>query len=521
MGLFAEVSSDVIAGWIKSEVPIDKVTDLERSAQENIIKNLFGGSLLRSVSRRIDFLYNCDDEKFLNVCSIFGLETNSNLRYDLAVEIASKTWSENSRLASVLRNVFDIEDEFMPVTESSHDSVALIEPVKPIPPAYEFQLEVIDKLKDFLASNQKAALLQLPTGAGKTRVTIQAIVESLSNESAKYDSFLWLAHTQELCDQAYETFQRMWTSHGKKPIKAYRLWGSKNAKINPTQATAIFASFGSYKKLASDEHFSNLLNKFTCVVIDEAHRAPSRVFGKEISDIKGEVKLLGLTATPGRHAEFDAENVALKQLFNSTLITSSLLGSNPIKQLQKLGILAKPMIQPISGSDQEIYAKSSGDISSATLNALGSNEKRNEIIVSKITDLVEEKKKILVFSCSVEHSKIIVANLAAAGIPASYVDAKMSNQRRMNVIDAFSTGKCKVLVNFGILSTGFDVPDISAVVITRPTSSIVLYSQMLGRGMRGLQAGGSADFLVLDIRDNFDSFGEVDEVYNYFEGLWV
>ena len=133
MGLFAEVTSDVLLGWIKSEVPIDNVTELERSAQENIIRNLFGGSLLRSVSRRIDFLYNCDAEKFSNVCRIFELETSSNLRYDLAVEIASKTWSENSRLASVLHKVFDIEDEFMPVTESSHDSVALIEPVKSIP----------------------------------------------------------------------------------------------------------------------------------------------------------------------------------------------------------------------------------------------------------------------------------------------------------------------------------------------------------------------------------------------------
>lgn len=521
MGLLAEVSSEVLAAWIKSEVPLENVLQLERSAQENIIKNLFGGSLLRSVSRRIDFLYNCDLQKFSNVCSKFGLQASDKLRYDLAVEIASKPWSEHSRLATVAREVFDIEDEFMPVTESRHESVMLIQPVKPLPPAYEFQLEVIEKLKNFLNGNEMAGLLQLPTGAGKTRVTVQALVESLNQHTSKGDSFLWLAHTQELCDQAYETFQRMWTSFGNEPIKAYRLWGSRRVKINSTQATAVFASFGSFDNLSSNEDFKILLKKFTCVIVDEAHRAPSRVFGKNLSLVKNKVKLLGLTATPGRHAEFASENIALKQLFNSTLITSSLLGSNPIKQLQKLGILAKPMIQSITGSDQEIYAKSSGDISSATLNALGSNEKRNEIIVSKITDLVEENKKILVFSCSVEHSKIIVANLAAGGISASYVDAEMSNQRRMNIIDAFSTGKCRVLVNYGILSTGFDVPDISAVVITRPTSSIVLYSQMLGRGMRGLQAGGSADFVVLDIRDNFDSFGEVDEVYNYFEGLWV
>ena len=214
MGLLAEVSSEVLAAWIKSEVPLENVLQLERSAQENIIKNLFGGSLLRSVSRRIDFLYNCDLQKFSNVCSKFGLQASDKLRYDLAVEIASKPWSEHSRLATVAREVFDIEDEFMPVTESRHESVMLIQPVKPLPPAYEFQLEVIEKLKNFLNGNEMAGLLQLPTGAGKTRVTVQALVESLNQHTSKGDSFLWLAHTQELCDQAYETFQRMWTSFG-------------------------------------------------------------------------------------------------------------------------------------------------------------------------------------------------------------------------------------------------------------------------------------------------------------------
>ena len=197
-----------------------------------------------------------------------------------------------------------------------------------------------------------------------------------------------------------------------------------------------------------------------------------------------------------------------------------MLGHDPIKNLQERGILGVPKIEFIVASDAEIFAADTGDVSAGTLEVLSQDDDRNEVIVRELSRLVISGHKILVFSCSVDHSKLLVANLAARGILSAYVDSDMSSGRRMGVIDSFSRGQNMVLVNYGVLSTGFDVPDISAVVITRPTSSIVLYSQMLGRGMRGPSAGGSEHFVVLDIRDNTDSFGKVNEVYSHFDSLW-
>lgn len=191
-----------------------------------------------------------------------------------------------------------------------------------------------------------------------------------------------------------------------------------------------------------------------------------------------------------------------------------------IKTLQDRGVLAAPKIQFITGSNIELFQDSNGDVSKGNLQALADNEDRNEIIVDEIADLSKRGHKVLVFSCSVSHSKLLVANLALHNISASYVDGDMPSARRMGVIKMFESGEIDILINFGVLSTGFDVPNISAVVITRPTSSIVLYSQMLGRGMRGEKAGGSRDFQVLDIRDNVENFGEVNEVYCYFDALW-
>ena len=520
MSFINDVSSELLFKWINREILLGGLETLNRQKQEKVVYALFGNSLLNSVSRRTDLLFHCNEEKFSQFCERLKVPEDSGQKYDLSTQMACKPWSEMSALAMAFRSIFKIEDTYMPITESLSETVSLIEPVSLVPPAYDYQLEVAGKIKLFLKSNRSAALMQLPTGAGKTRVTIQAIVETLWDRDTCKDSFVWLAHTQELCAQAHDTFRRLWIANGNAAIKTYCLWGSRKAKINATQPSAIFATFGTFASLYDRDELDDLAPKLHCVVVDEAHRASSRIFGRVLRRLKEQVKILGLTATPGRHAESHSANIELKDLFDSELISSSQLGEDPIAELQRRGILAVPKIQFIEGSDVELFAKASGEVGSETLQVLSYDEGRNQIIIDKIAGLAAGGHKVLIFSCSVEHSKILVAGLAGLDVIANYVDSNMSSGRRMSVIDSFSRGESTVLLNYGILSTGFDVPDISAVVITRPTSSIVLYSQMLGRGMRGPKAGGSEDFIGLDIRDNTDSFGGVNEVYNYFEGLW-
>ena len=78
----------------------------------------------------------------------------------------------------------------------------------------------------------------------------------------------------------------------------------------------------------------------------------------------------------------------------------------------------------------------------------------------------------------------------------------------------------QVLVNFGILSTGFDAPNTNAVVIARPTCSLVLYSQMVGRGLRGPKMGGTKDCKIIDIKDNFDAFDSVHDAFKFYDDFW-
>ena len=520
MSLFEFIESDLLLKWISKEIGPMQASDLDRIGQENVTKAIFGNSLLKSRSRFVDFLLSCDDEKFDALCARLNVSQRQRKRLDVAIEIASKPFTVKSALAASARDIFSIDDCFMPITEASTETESLIEPASSLPPAYDYQLELVEEIKLFLRSDQLATLVQLPTGSGKTRVALQSIVEHLTVGGMEKNTFVWLAHTQELCQQAYETFRRMWVASGNEPIKVYCLWGGRKATLKTSQPTAVFSTFGTFSAMYERDELQGVIDRLQCVFIDEAHRASSRVFGGFVKRLKKNVKVIGLTATPGRQVDADMDNVELKQLFESRLISSSILGDDPINELQDRGILGVPKIEFIVGSDTEIFTSETGDIGSGTLNVLAQDDERNQVIINELIRLAGLDEKILVFSCSVAHSKLLVANLACRGVSSAYVDSEMSAGRRMSIIDNFSRGENKVLINFGILSTGFDVPDISAVVITRPTTSIVLYSQMLGRGMRGPSAGGSEDFIVLDIRDNIDSFGQVNEVYNYFQSLW-
>ena len=127
---------------------------------------------------------------------------------------------------------------------------------------------------------------------------------------------------------------------------------------------------------------------------------------------------------------------------------------------------------------------------------------------------------MLVFACSTEHARLLALSTAAAGFDAAYIAFDTRRSTRRHFVRDFRSGRIRVMFNYGVLTTGFDAPKVNVVVIARPTSSIVLYSQMLGRGMRGTKVGGGAGVPILDLTDTFANFGTVEEVYGFFGGYW-
>src|SRR5690606_35879125 len=118
---------------------------------------------------------------------------------------------------------------------------------------------------------------------------------------------------------------------------------------------------------------------------------------------------------------------------------------------------------------------------------------RNQLILAEAEALLKKHARVILFATSVMHAKLMVAILAAKGHDAELILSETPSSTRERIIRKFKSNDPtpKILCNFGVLTTGFDAPKTSGALIARPTKSLVLYSQMVGRAIRGLKQGGN------------------------------
>ncbi|MBK6900771.1 MAG: hypothetical protein IPH09_16465 [bacterium] len=133
---------------------------------------------------------------------------------------------------------------------------------------------------------------------------------------------------------------------------------------------------------------------------------------------------------------------------------------------------------------------------------------------------MQRGKSVFVLACSLEHSRFICALPNYLGIASRHVDGTTDKKERKATIEGYKRGEYRVLCNYGVLATGFDAPRTDVVFIARPTKSVVLYSQMLGRGLRGPMVGGTEYCKVINVRDNFAGMPSNDEIFEYFDEYW-
>ena len=162
------------------------------------------------------------------------------------------------------------------------------------------------------------------------------------------------------------------------------------------------------------------------------------------------------------------------------------------------------------------------DYPSGLVKRIAMDEARNLIITKKLLELAKECKHILVFAGSVEQSKLLCGILIAFGYSAVHVDGNTQPNYRKDVVNKFKNGEIQFIFNFGVFVAGFDAPNIDAVLIARPTTSIVLYGQMIGRGLRGPAIGGTREFQLIDIVDNIiTEQSGLDSVFDHFLDYWT
>jgi len=163
------------------------------------------------------------------------------------------------------------------------------------------------------------------------------------------------------------------------------------------------------------------------------------------------------------------------------------------------------------------------DIPARVLSRLAQDEQRNLLIVHQVEKLARDHRRIIVFAASVEHAEMLAAVLTIRGIPTSAITGKTPSDIRSHALRRYRSDLdgTQVLTNYGVLTTGFDAPSTSAAVIARPTKSLVLYSQMVGRAIRGPLVGGNTEAVIATVVDtSLPGFRALGEAFLNWEDVW-
>jgi superfamily II DNA or RNA helicase len=441
--------------------------------------------------------------------------------------------------------------EFAASSTARRDAEEFISgPIK-LPPLHDYQEEVYEGLRVIISngSGRRRGVVSLPTGGGKTRVVVQTSVELVLNPEVSNRTVLWVAQTDELCEQAVQAFRQVWINCGplSTDLRICRMWGGNPNPRKPElgRPTVIVASIQTLSGRVGSLDLE-WLTKTGMMVIDECHHAITKSYTNVLRWLGAEGKahdtlgheepaIIGLSATPFRGAD-EAETRWLANRFDNKL-----LPSNPGSLYAKLRddrVLALEEYEPLNLPTQlpaalrikleELAVRIASDempegieLLEEINQRLAVDETRNAKLLNAVALRVEEhpQTSILFFCNSVLHAGEMAARLHLQGIAAAAISGETPSPARRDFLEKFKDGRIKVLCNHSVLTTGFDAPKTDMILIARQVFSRVRYMQMVGRGLRGPKNGGTEHCKIVTVDDNLGRFDNARH-WQYCQTLW-
>lgn len=357
----------------------------------------------------------------------------------------------------------------------------------------KYQNDAVDAGVDFLLNKKKEnGIVVLPTGSGKSLVNA-GIVKKLGEPTLIFQP------SKEILEQ----------NHAK--LKAYgfdsAIYSASLGKKNISEIT--LATIGSVTNKA------DLFKHFKYMLIDECHLVNPKggMYEKFINSVP--TKILGLTATPYRLSTDGYGGSMLKFITRTRpKIFDRMIYYVQNKELFDAGYLAKLKYYSIPGFDSsKLKSNTTGaDYTDESVQKYYTEINFPVTILKTLTSLMKVRKNILVFTRFVSEAEYVVANIPGTKI----ITAETPKKEREQLIKDFGEGRLQVLVNVGVLTTGVDFPKLETVLITRPTMSLALWYQMIGRGMRIDPT--KEETWIVDMGDNLRLFGRVEDMMIEDEG---
>jgi len=343
----------------------------------------------------------------------------------------------------------------------------------------DYQELLIDGARSEFDNGNNRTCIVAPCGAGKT------IIMAWMSAQAKLrgNNVLFAVHRQELIDQSSETFQALGISHG--IIAAgYAMNVSEQIQIASIQSVI---------------RRTDKINVPQIIILDEAHHATASTWRKLLA-IYPNAFVIGLTATPARMG-----GQGLGDVFQSLIMGPT------VKELIEWGNLSpfRYYSPPVAVDFSDLHVKYGDYVQSEVALCMD----KAEIIGDLITQYnkLAPGARAVCYCASIAHSQHTADMFCLAGIPALHIDGETKDIVRKAAINDFKVGKIKILCNVDLISEGFDVPAMEAVILARPTQSLTLYIQQAMRAMRVDKDNPNKVAIIIDHVGNVYRHGLPDE----------
>ena len=357
----------------------------------------------------------------------------------------------------------------------------------------QYQTDTVDAWwQDVESSADVHPIVSVPTGGGKTVIMAKLIERYL--EKYPDNKIVILSHTQEILRQDYDALIQ---------VLPYHDIGIMSAGLGHYELRQI--------TIAGIQTAYNRIDQFkwtNLFIVDECHTVNHKANGmyrKLFDEVPGTIAGMSATVFRSGHGYIHHGGGVFNRL------SHDLTSVDNFNKLVNDGYLTKlTSVSPEMEMDVENLKQTAGDYQ---IKHMGERFDRHAITNKAVTELVKygqhNYKKWLVFAIDIDHCDNICKELINQGIDARVLHSKMEFDRD-KTIDRFKTGDTRALVSVGMVTTGFDAPNIDLIALLRPTKSALLHVQMVGRGLR--VAPGKSHCLVLDFAGNTERLGPINDV---------
>jgi DNA repair protein RadD len=466
----------------------------------NLIVESLGVKLLQSGTIRATLARHSiskDDTNGYALANLLGCERAPEKIEGAIIQLQ---YRPSTKFAYEFCNLLGLPQSF--ATVSSTDDRPRFEITRaaiPIQPLLDFQKNVYSNLREVIESPNGRGLVVMPTGSGKTRTTVQSVVDSIHEGDIPPHGIVWIADRDELCEQAMETFRKVAEQRCRIPLYLWRYWKGNICDIHESSKGDIVPGIviTSVQTLQrriknNDAIAMHILNKSNLFIVDEAHRNLDWIekMHNQLIMNRNQAVLVGLSATPFRRV--DAESGRLATIFSWNAITPFEGGAESpemvIETLVEMGVLANRQDKTIR--EFGIKSQDIGD------------DGQLKICIEIVNELIENNhQSIIVFTPNVKWANLAasILSLQSDDVVAESLSSETPALIRRGIIHSFREKECHVLFNCEILTTGFDAPKTDAVIISRPAMKPhdPLFLQMVGRGLRGPKFGGTKNCTVV------------------------